>query len=109
MCGKFLLSLHTAVSVRLWAAAVYMMSEPKRSNKRYWPCKIMTVDLNFTQYLNVIRIHKTVISLFFCTSVKLDITLSEEHNVRVFKNGLLGRIFGENNGKLEKNSYCVAL
>jgi hypothetical protein len=42
LCGQFFLSLPTAVSVRLWAVAVYMMSEPKRSNKRYWPYKLMT-------------------------------------------------------------------
>lgn len=83
-----------------------MISEPKR----YWPYKIMMVHLNLSQYLNVIRIHKTVISLFFfCTGVKLGITLSEERTVRVHKYGLMGRIFGENNGKPEKNSYCVAL
>ena len=63
----------------------------------------MTVHINFSQHLNVIRIHKTVISsffffffffFFFCTGVKLGITLSEEHTVRVFGNGLLGRMFG---------------
>jgi hypothetical protein len=65
LCGQFLLSLPAAVSVRLWATAVYVMSEPKRSEKRYGPYKIMTGHLNFSQYLNVIRIHKTMISLFF--------------------------------------------
>jgi hypothetical protein len=106
---NFRVTLPTAISVHLWAATVYMMSEPTRSDRRYWPYKIMTVHLNFSQYLNAIRIHKTVISLSFCTGMKLGITLSEEHRVRVFENGLLRRMFGESNGKLEKNSYCVAL
>ena len=48
----------------------------------------MIVHIHFSQYLNVIRIKKTVI-YFFCTGVKLGITLSEGYIVRVFENGLL--------------------